>query len=120
MLFTLFWLAVLYRYGPSRDKREFQWESNGAVAACLMWIVGSAGFAVYVSNFGSYNESFGSLAEIVVMLMWLWISAFIILLGAELNEEIEAQARHDTTAGQPEPMGERDAVKADNLDESQA
>ena len=119
LLFTLFGLAVLYRYGPSRDKPEFQWVSPGAVAACLMWIVGSAGFAFYVSNFGSYNESFGSLAGIVVMLMWLWISAFIILLGAELNAEIEAQTRHDTTAGEPEPMGKRDAVKADNLGESQ-
>ena len=120
LLFTLFGLAVLYRYGPSRDKPEFQWVSPGAVAACLMWIVGSAGFAFYVSNFSSYNESFGSLAGVVVLLMWFWISAFIILLGAELNAEIEAQTRHDTTVGQSEPMGERDAVKADHLGESQA
>ncbi|MBQ4827522.1 YihY/virulence factor BrkB family protein [Leisingera sp. HS039] len=118
LLFTLFGLAVLYRYGPSRDAPEFQWVSPGAVAACLLWIVGSAGFAFYVGHFGSYNESFGALAGVVVLLMWFWISAFIILMGAELNAEIEAQTRHDTTVGKDQPMGQRDAVKADKLGEA--
>ncbi|MGR3761801.1 YihY/virulence factor BrkB family protein [Roseobacteraceae bacterium NS-SX3] len=115
LVMTLAGLAVLYRYGPSRDKPEFQWVSPGALAACLLWLAGSAGFAFYVGNFGSYNESFGTLAGAVVLLMWLWISAFIILLGAELNAEIEAQTAYDTTVGPDEPMGERGAVKADKL-----
>ncbi|AHD00606.1 YihY/virulence factor BrkB family protein [Leisingera methylohalidivorans] len=118
ILLTLFGLAVLYRYAPSRDAAEFQWVSPGAVAACVFWIFGSAGFAFYVGNFGSYNESFGSLAGIVVLLMWFWISAFVILLGAELNAEMEAQTRYDTTVGKDREMGNRDAVKADKLGEA--
>ncbi|MFW8635141.1 YihY/virulence factor BrkB family protein [Cribrihabitans pelagius] len=117
VLMTMAGLAVLYRYGPSRDKPEFQWVSAGAIAACVLWIIGSAGFAFYVANFGSYNESFGTLAGAVVLLMWFWISAFIILLGAELNSEMEAQTVKDTTVGPDEPMGERGAVKADKLGE---
>ena len=70
-------------------------------------------FAVYVENFGSYNESFGTLAGAIVLLMWLWISAFILLLGAEINAEAELQTRYDTTVGPGMPMGKRGAVKAD-------
>ncbi|WP_306257621.1 YihY/virulence factor BrkB family protein [Pararhizobium sp. IMCC21322] len=115
---TIVGLSVLYRYAPSRDEPEWKWASVGAVVGCLLWIIASAGFAFYVSNFGSYNESFGTLAGVIVLLMWLWISAFIILLGAELNSELEAQTRVDTTVGADQPMGERDAVKADNLGET--
>ncbi|MFD2739143.1 YihY/virulence factor BrkB family protein [Sulfitobacter aestuarii] len=115
VVLTMFGLAMLYRYGPSRDSPEFKWISPGALLACLFWIIGSAGFAFYVGNFGSYNESFGTLAGVVVLLMWFWISAFIVLLGAEFNAEMEAQTRHDTTVGPDQPMGSRDAVKADRL-----
>lgn len=114
-LMTVFGLAVIYRYGPSRDDAEWKWLSPGAVAACLIWVIASVGFSIYVSNFGSYNETFGSMAGVIILLMWLWISAFIILMGAELNAEIEAQTAHDTTVGPDEPMGERDAEKADRL-----
>jgi len=116
---TMVGLSVLYRYGPSRDAPEFQWVSPGAIAACIVWLMGSAGFAFYVANFGSYNESFGALGGVVVLLMWLWISAFIVMLGAELNAEMEAQTRYDTTVGRDLPMGERDAAKADQLGEPQ-
>ncbi|MGB3555707.1 MAG: YihY/virulence factor BrkB family protein [Jannaschia sp.] len=112
---TLIGLAVVYRYGPSRDSPELKWVSVGAIAALVLWAVGSAGFAFYVGNFGSYNETFGTVAGVVVLLMWFWISAYIILMGAELNSEMEAQTRHDTTVGRDQPMGERDAEKADNL-----
>lgn len=115
MALTLIGLAVLYRYGPSRDAAEIKWVSGGALTACILWIVGSAGFAFYVANFGSYNESFGTLGGVVILLMWLWISAYVIMLGAELNAEMEAQTRHDTTVGKDRPMGERDAQKADVL-----
>ena len=115
---TVFGLAVLYRYAPSRDEPEWKWASSGAVVSCIIWIVASAGFAFYVGNFGTYNESFGTLGGVIVLLMWFWISAFIILLGAELNAEMEAQTRADTTKGPDEPMGSRDAVKADRVGES--
>ena len=68
-----------------------------------------------MSNFGSYNESFGTLGGVIILLTWLWISAYVIILGAELNAELEAQTRHDTTVGQDLPMGQRDAEKADKL-----
>lgn len=115
---TILGLSVLYRYAPSRDQPEWKWASVGAVAGCFVWLIASAGFAFYVSNFGSYNESFGSLAGVIVLLMWFWISAFVILMGAELNAELEAQTRVDTTQGHDLPMGQRDAEKADNLGEA--
>ncbi|MBO9431249.1 YihY/virulence factor BrkB family protein [Sulfitobacter sp. R18_1] len=108
-------LAVLYRYGPARDDAEWKWLTPGSIIACILWIVASVGFSIYVSNFGSYNESFGSMAGAIILLMWLWISAFIVLLGAEFNSEMEAQTRKDSTTGPDEPMGQRDAVKADKL-----
>lgn len=116
-LMTILGLAVIYRYGPSRDNAEWKWLSLGAIAACIIWIIASIGFSLYVSKFGNYNESFGSVAGVIILLMWLWISAFIILLGAELNAEIEAQTSKDTTTGSDEPMGSRGAEKADKLGE---
>ncbi len=110
---TIFGLSVLYRFAPARETPEWKWASVGAVVGCLLWIVASAGFAFYVSNFGSYNESFGTLAGFVVLLMWFWISAYIILMGAELNAEIKAQARADTSGGDDTAVGTRDTEKAD-------
>lgn len=112
---TIFGLSVLYRFAPSRDTPEWKWVSVGAVVGCLLWIVASASFAFYVSNFSYYNESFGALAGVVVLLIWFWISAYIILMGAELNAELEAQTRADTTVRRDKAMGTRDAEKADNL-----
>lgn len=111
-------LGVLYSFAPSRDRPKMRWVTPGAVIACVLWLVASAGFGFYVANFGSYNESFGALAGVVVMLMWFWISAFIVLLGAEINAEAEAQTRVDSTVGRERPMGARDAEKADNLGET--
>jgi membrane protein len=71
-----------------------------------------------VRNFGSYNETYGALGGVIVLLTWLWLSAYIVLLGAELDSEIEHQTRQDTTTGEPEPMGQRGAVKADTLGEA--
>ena len=111
-------LAILYRYGPSRDEPEWSWVTPGAGIAVILWLVASVAFAIYVRNFGSYQETFGTLGGVVILLMWLWISSYIVLLGAELDSEMEAQTRHDTTVGKHEPMGERDAVKADVLGEA--
>ena len=113
-------LAIMYRYGPSRDNPEWKWVTPGAIAAVVFWLVASVAFAFYVRNFGSYNETFGSLGGVVVMLMWLWISAYIVMMGAELDSEMEAQTKHDTTVGEYRKMGNRGAVKADNLGEAKA
>ena len=118
-LFALTGLAILYRFGPSRENPEWRWLTPGAIIGVVVWTVASVGFGFYVANFGSYNESFGSLAGAIVLLMWLWISAFIVMLGAELNAELEAQTRRDTTTGPDQPMGERGARKADHLGAAQ-
>lgn len=108
-------LALFYRYGPSRNRPRWQWVSLGSVAATLLWLVASALFSWYVSRFGSYNETYGSMAAIIILLMWLYISAYVILLGAELNSELEHQTAQDTTVGRPKPLGERDAHMADRV-----
>jgi len=107
-------LAVLYRYAPDRDEPKFKWVSVGAVVATAIWLVASLGFSLYVSNFGSYGETYGALAGVVVLLLWLWITNFIVLLGAEINAETEHQTVKDTTKGESQPLGERGAVKADS------
>lgn len=113
-------LAALYRFGPDRTEARWRWITPGAVVATTLWIAGSIAFGFYVSNFGSYNETFGTLGGVVVLLMWLWLSAYAILLGAELDAEIEAQTAVDSTTGSEKPMGRRGAVKADVLGESSA
>lgn len=110
---TILGLGVLYRYAPSRKPPKWRWLTPGAVLATIGWIAASGGFAFYVQNFGSYHETFGALAGVVILLMWLWISAYLILLGAEVNAEAEAQTRADTTVGPSMPAGARGAAKAD-------
>ena len=110
-----FALMVLYRYGPSRNQPRWKWVVVGAVFATFLWISGSALFSYYVSNFGSYNETYGSVGAMVVLMLWFWLSGFIILLGAELNAEMEHQTKKDTTDGKPKPMGMRNAYMADTL-----
>lgn len=107
--------ALLYRYGPSRAKPRWSWLSPGAIAATLLWLAGTAGFGVYVANFGNYGATYGSLSAVIVLLTWLWLSAYVFLLGAELNSELERQTVHDTTTGAPVPMGARRAVVADTV-----
>ena len=106
-------LAVLYRFGPSRANARWRWISPGAVAATVLWMIGTIGFSLYTQNFASYNETYGTLGGVIILLTWLWLSAFIVLAGAKLNAEIEHQTRRDTTTGPPKPEGERGAVKAD-------
>lgn len=110
-------LAVLYRFAPSREQPRWRWVSWGATAATLLWLAGSALFSLYVANFGDYNKTYGALAAIVILLTWFYLTAFAVLLGAELNAEMERQTRKDSTIGQPAPMGERGARMADTLGE---
>jgi membrane protein len=112
---TIFGLGVLYRYGPSRAPARWRWITPGAVAATVLWMIGSIAFSIYVSNFGSYNATYGALGGVIVLLTWLWLSAFVVLLGAELNAAIEHQTGRDTTTGAPRPLGARGAEKADTV-----
>ena len=118
MLVLIVALGVLYRYGPSRSTPRWRWVSWGAVTAAVLWIVGSGLFSYYVSNFGSYNETYGSLGAVVILLMWFFLTAYIILLGAELNSELEHQTAVDSTVDGTQPMGERGAYVADTLGET--
>ncbi len=116
-IFVILGLAVLYRYAPDRDEPKWSWVSPGAVIATVVWIVASVGFSIYVSNFGSYNETYGSLGAVIIVMLWLFITALSMILGAEINAEAERQTRKDTTAGHPAPMGRRAAYAADTLGE---
>ena len=111
-------MACLYRYGPSRESPEWAWLTPGALFAGLMIVVVSAAFTFYVANFGSYNETYGSLGALVGFLTWLWLAVVVLIMGAELNAEMEHQTARDTTTGSREPMGERGATVADDLGRS--
>ncbi len=108
-------LGLLYRVGPDRDAPAVKWLSLGSIVSTIMWVAASLGFAFYVDNFGSYAKTYGALAGVVVLLLWFWITALVVLLGAEINAETEAQTIKDTTQGPPQPRGQRGAVKADEL-----
>jgi len=114
-LAVIFALSVLYRFGPSREQARWQWVSWGAVVATGLWLAGSLLFSWYVSYFGSYNKTYGALGAVIVLLMWLYISAYAILLGAELNSEMEHQTARDTTVRRGAPMGQREAYVADTV-----
>jgi membrane protein len=92
-----------------------RWVSVGALVATVIWLVASIGFSFYSSTFGNYAKTYGVFAGIVVLLFWLWITAYAILLGAEINAESEQQTVADTTKGKAQPLGERGAVKADSV-----
>jgi membrane protein len=107
-------LAILYRFAPDRDSPKMKWVSVGAIIATVIWLIASIGFSIYTTTFGNYSKTYGALAGIVIFLFWLWLTAYAILLGAEINAEAEQQTIADTTKGPPEPLGERGAVKADS------
>ena len=115
LLALIVFMAALYRFGPSRAAARMQWITPGAVIAGILIVVVSVAFTFYVANFGTYNETYGSLGAIIGFLTWLWLTMVVLLLGAELNSEMEHQTARDTTTGQPQPMGERDAVMADRV-----
>jgi Virulence factor BrkB len=98
-------LAVLYRYAADRDDPRWTWVSWGSGVATLLWILASIGFSVYASSFGNYNKTYGALAGVVILLFWMFLSAFVVLVDAELNAEMELQTAKDTTSGPEKPMG---------------
>jgi membrane protein len=113
-------LSVIYRFGPSRDKAEWRWVTPGGILAAILWIAGSMLFSWYVANFGSYNETYGSLGAVVGFMTWIWLSTVVVLLGAEVNAEMEHQTAKDTTEGVREPMGVRGARMADTIGEAKS
>lgn len=114
-LLVLVTLALLYRYGPCRRAAKWRWVSVGSLFATALWLIVSAGFSYYVAHFADYDRIYGSLGAVVVLLFWLYLSFYIVLLGAEINAELELQTAQDTTRGKPRPMGRRGAFVADHV-----
>lgn len=106
-------LACIYRFGPSRERARWHWVSWGGGFAAVTWVVGSIAFSWYVSHFGSYDKTYGSLGAAVGFMTWIWLSATIVLIGAEVNAEMEQQTARDTTTGPEQAPGQRGAAKAD-------
>ena len=115
LVLTAVAFAFIYRFGPSRQKARWRWVRWGAGAAALAWVGGSLGFSWYVNHFAHYDVTYGSLGALVGFMMWIWFSAMVVLIGAELNAEIEHQTALDSTTGVALPMGERGAEMADTV-----
>ena len=113
-------LALIYRYGPSRDEPKWRWISWGSVFAAVGWLVFSAAFSFYAANFGTFNKTYGSLGAVIGFMLWMWLSVTVILLGGKLNAEIEHQTLRDTTEGEPKPLGDRGARVADTVGSEQS
>jgi membrane protein len=108
-------LAILYRYAPDRRPAKWSWVTPGALFAAIVWILGSMLFSLYASNFGKYNETYGALGGVVVLILWLLLTALVIILGAEINCELERQTARDSTKGPERPLGSRHAYAADTI-----
>ena len=110
-----FGISLIYRYGPSRNNAKWRWLNWGSALATIVWLSASAGFSYYLQNFADYNATYGSLGAVIGLMMWTWISMIILIVGAEINAEMEHQTENDTTVGPPAPMGQRGAVVADTI-----
>jgi len=115
LLVLLIGLSLLYRYGPDRRAARWQWVSVGSVFAAVTWIGASFLFSWYLKSFANYNATYGSLGAVVGLMIWLWLSTIVVLLGAEFNAEIEHQTARDSTVGKERPLGARGAVMADTV-----
>ena len=107
--------GVLYRVGPSRQPPRWRWVTPGAIFAAVFWLVGSLGFSWYVNNIAHYDATYGSLGAVIGFMVWIWVSVLVVLLGAEINSELEHQTAVDSTTGAPRPIGERGAYMADTV-----
>lgn len=112
-------LAMLYRFGPSRAEAKWRWVTPGSLAAAILWLIGSILFSWYVSRWSNYSATYGSLGTLIGVLMWIYLSMWVVLIGAELNAQIEHQTAQDTTLGPDRPLGERGAFMADHVGASQ-
>jgi membrane protein len=114
-IFTAMAFAVVYRYGPCRARARWRWVSAGGVLAAVLWLGGSLGFSWYLNHVAHFDATYGSLGAVIGFMMWIWSSVVVVLVGAELNAEIEHQTAVDSTTGQPLPIGERGAAMADSV-----
>ncbi|WP_102960668.1 YihY/virulence factor BrkB family protein [Mangrovicella endophytica] len=108
-------VAALYRWGPSRDSAQWQWITPGSILTLVLTAVVSILFSWYTANFGSYDATYGSLGAMIGFMTWIWLTMIILIVGAELNSEMEHQTARDTTTGTPRPLGRRDATMADSV-----
>jgi membrane protein len=107
--------ATLYRFGPSREDARWKWITPGSVFTAVTWLVLTILFGLWVTNVSDYSATYGSLGATVGLLTWMYLSAYVFVLGAELNSEIEHQTAKDSTTGKPRPLGARGAWAADNV-----
>ena len=114
-LLLMMGIAGMYRYAPSRTRPKWRWVIVGAAIVTVFWIIGSLGFSLYVAVSGSYSATYGSLGAVVVVLTWLYITVLIMLVGGEINAQMEFQTAEDTTVSGNKPIGERGAFVADNV-----
>lgn len=108
-------ITLIYRYGPSREEAKWRWLTWGATLATVVWLISSIAFSWYLENFANYNATYGTLGATIGFMMWIWISAMILIVGAEINAELEHQTAVDTTTGEPAPLGSRGAYMADTV-----
>lgn len=108
-------ISLVYRFGPSRDEPKWRWVSWGGAFAAIVWLAASLLFSWYAANLGRFNETYGSLGAAIGFMLWMWVSSIVLLIGAELNAEMEHQTAKDTTEGHPRPLGERGATMADTV-----
>lgn len=108
-------LAVLYRYAPSRERARWHWVTWGSAIAATLWLIVSVLFAWYVSSFASYSKTYGALGGMIALLMWFYLTSLAVLIGAEINSEMERQTMRDTTEGPEAPLGQRGAYAADTV-----
>jgi membrane protein len=113
--FSVVGLSAIYRFGPSREPARWHWITWGSGIAAALWLGGSAIFALYVGDFANYGKTYGALGGVIALLMWFYVSSIFVVLGAEINAEMERQTVKDTTGGAPEPLGERGAFAADTV-----
>jgi len=112
---VMFCFAMIYQFAPQRQHPKLRWVSPGSIIATVLWILGSLAFSLYVQNFDNFEEMYGSVAAVIILMLWLNLTAFIILMGAEINAELEHQTKKDTTMGDDSPRGERNAHYADHV-----
>ena len=112
---AVFALSILYRFAPHRARPRWEWVNAGSLIAATLWLLSSVLFAIYVRNFNSFGEAYGAIGGVVVMLMWFYVSAYVVILGAEINSELERQTVNDTTIGADKPLGKRGAFSADTV-----
>jgi membrane protein len=115
LVFLMLSLSLLYRFGPCREPARWHWVTPGSVLATILWLVASYAFSFYVGHYAGYDAFYGPLATVVGVMMWFYVTVFVVLMGAELNAELELQTARDTTDGQPAPIGRRGAYVADHV-----